>query len=153
MKRQKVKIKNYRAKRKAALFWVWNSPFCFCGRASFVSTLHKLNDGMRSKHSFSNVQISYCRCLYQNPVFMRVSAFWLCMIGKFIEQEEYDFLRENITPPWQNSIRPLSQQAFDYKRIKSQAYDITTNHICLGRGNDVSGYGARGCIQWHTVSS
>lgn len=32
----------------------------------------------------------------------------------YIEQLGYNTIRTHITPPWQSSIRPLSQQAFDY---------------------------------------
>ncbi len=34
--------------------------------------------------------------------------------GGYIEQLGYDTVRNSITPPWQSSIRPLSQEAFDY---------------------------------------
>jgi hypothetical protein len=34
--------------------------------------------------------------------------------GGYIEQLGYDTVRKSLTPPWQSSVRPLSQQAFDY---------------------------------------
>ena len=34
--------------------------------------------------------------------------------GGYIEQLGYDTVRNSIMPPWQSSIRPLSQEAFDY---------------------------------------
>lgn len=34
--------------------------------------------------------------------------------GKYVEQLGYDTIRKASTPPWQSSVRPLSQQAFDY---------------------------------------
>lgn len=34
--------------------------------------------------------------------------------GGYIEQLGYDTVRRSINPPWQSSIRPLSQAAFDY---------------------------------------
>lgn len=34
--------------------------------------------------------------------------------GGYIEQLGYETVRKSITPPWQSSIRPLSQEAFDY---------------------------------------
>lgn len=34
--------------------------------------------------------------------------------GGYIEQLGYDSVRKSINPPWQSSIRPLSQEAFDY---------------------------------------
>ncbi len=34
--------------------------------------------------------------------------------GGYIEQLEYDTVRKSINPPWQSSIRPVSQAAFDY---------------------------------------
>lgn len=34
--------------------------------------------------------------------------------GGYIEQLGYEDVRKSQLPPWQNSIRPLSQQAFDY---------------------------------------
>ena len=34
--------------------------------------------------------------------------------GGYIEQLCYDTVRNSIIPPWQSSIRPLSQEAFDY---------------------------------------
>lgn len=34
--------------------------------------------------------------------------------GDYIEQLGYDLVRNRPTPPWQSSIRPISQQAFDY---------------------------------------
>lgn len=34
--------------------------------------------------------------------------------GKYVEQLGYNTVRRSPTPPWQSSIRPLSQQAYDY---------------------------------------
>lgn len=34
--------------------------------------------------------------------------------GEYIEQLGYETVRNSINPPWQSSIRPLSQKAFDY---------------------------------------
>ena len=34
--------------------------------------------------------------------------------GGYIEQLGYDSVRKSINPPWQSSVRPLSQEAFDY---------------------------------------
>ncbi len=34
--------------------------------------------------------------------------------GGYIEQLGYDTVRKSINPPWQSSIRPISQAAFDY---------------------------------------
>lgn len=34
--------------------------------------------------------------------------------GGYIEQLGYDTVRNSINPPWQSSIRPISQKAFDY---------------------------------------
>lgn len=34
--------------------------------------------------------------------------------GGYVEQLGYDSIRKSINPPWQSSIRPLSQEAFDY---------------------------------------
>jgi len=34
--------------------------------------------------------------------------------GKYVEQLGYDSVRKSPVPPWQSSVRPLSQQAFDY---------------------------------------
>ena len=34
--------------------------------------------------------------------------------GKYVEELGYDTIRKSPTPPWQSSVRPLSQQAFDY---------------------------------------
>lgn len=34
--------------------------------------------------------------------------------GGYIEQLGYESVRKSIRPPWQSSIRPLSQEAFDY---------------------------------------
>lgn len=34
--------------------------------------------------------------------------------GGYIEQLGYETIRKSQTPPWQSSIRPLSQEAFDY---------------------------------------
>lgn len=34
--------------------------------------------------------------------------------GGYIEQLGYETVRKSIMPPWQSSIRPLSQEAFDY---------------------------------------
>ena len=34
--------------------------------------------------------------------------------GGYIEQLGYDTVRRSVNPPWQSSIRPLSQTAFDY---------------------------------------
>ena len=34
--------------------------------------------------------------------------------GGYIEQLGYETVRKNIMPPWQSSIRPLSQEAYDY---------------------------------------
>lgn len=34
--------------------------------------------------------------------------------GGYIEQLGYEDVRKSLLPPWQSSIRPLSQQAFDY---------------------------------------
>jgi hypothetical protein len=34
--------------------------------------------------------------------------------GGYIEQLGYETVRNSINPPWQSSIRPLSQKAFDY---------------------------------------
>ena len=34
--------------------------------------------------------------------------------GGYIEQLGYDTVRKNINPPWQSSVRPISQKAFDY---------------------------------------
>lgn len=34
--------------------------------------------------------------------------------GGYIEQLGYDTVRNSSTPPWQSSVRPLSQEAFDY---------------------------------------
>jgi len=34
--------------------------------------------------------------------------------GGYIEQLGYDSVRKSVNPPWQSSIRPLSQEAFDY---------------------------------------
>jgi len=34
--------------------------------------------------------------------------------GGYIEQLGYDTVRKSLTPPWQSSVRPISQQAFDY---------------------------------------
>ena len=34
--------------------------------------------------------------------------------GGYIEQLGYDTVRKSINPPWQSSVRPLSQEAFDY---------------------------------------
>ena len=34
--------------------------------------------------------------------------------GGYIEQLGYETIRNSINPPWQSSIRPISQQAFDY---------------------------------------
>lgn len=34
--------------------------------------------------------------------------------GGYIEQLGYNTVRNSITPPWQSSIRPLSQEAFDF---------------------------------------
>lgn len=34
--------------------------------------------------------------------------------GGYIEQLGYESVRNSINPPWQSSIRPLSQEAYDY---------------------------------------
>ncbi len=34
--------------------------------------------------------------------------------GGYVEQLGYDSVRKSINPPWQSSVRPLSQEAFDY---------------------------------------
>lgn len=34
--------------------------------------------------------------------------------GGYIEQLGYDTVRKSIMPPWQSSVRPLSQEAYDY---------------------------------------
>ena len=34
--------------------------------------------------------------------------------GGYIEQLGYNTVRKNINPPWQSSVRPISQKAFDY---------------------------------------
>ncbi len=34
--------------------------------------------------------------------------------GGYIEQLGYETIRNSINPPWQSSVRPISQQAFDY---------------------------------------
>ncbi len=34
--------------------------------------------------------------------------------GGYIEQLDYESVRKSINPPWQSSIRPLSQKAYDY---------------------------------------
>lgn len=34
--------------------------------------------------------------------------------GGYIEQLGFETVRKSITPPWQSSIRPLSQEAYDY---------------------------------------
>ena len=34
--------------------------------------------------------------------------------GGYIEQLGFDSVRKSVNPPWQSSIRPLSQEAFDY---------------------------------------
>lgn len=34
--------------------------------------------------------------------------------GGYIEQMDYDTVRKSINPPWQSSVRPLSQKAFSY---------------------------------------
>lgn len=34
--------------------------------------------------------------------------------SKYVEQLGYDAIRKSPTPPWQSSVRPLSQQAFEY---------------------------------------
>ena len=34
--------------------------------------------------------------------------------GKYVEQLGYETVRKSPTPPWQSSVRPLSQQAYDY---------------------------------------
>jgi len=34
--------------------------------------------------------------------------------GGYIEQLGYESVRKSINPPWQSSVRPLSQEAFDY---------------------------------------
>ena len=34
--------------------------------------------------------------------------------GGYIEQLGYDTVRKSIIPPWQSSVRPLSQEAFNY---------------------------------------
>ena len=34
--------------------------------------------------------------------------------GKYVEQLGYDTVRKSPTPPWQNSIRPLSESAYSY---------------------------------------
>lgn len=34
--------------------------------------------------------------------------------GEYVEQLGFDSVRKRPTPPWQSSIRPISQQAFDY---------------------------------------
>lgn len=34
--------------------------------------------------------------------------------GKYVEQLGYNTIRKSPVPPWQSSVRPLSQQAFDY---------------------------------------
>jgi len=34
--------------------------------------------------------------------------------GGYIEQLGYEKVRNNINPPWQSSIRPISEQAFDF---------------------------------------
>ena len=34
--------------------------------------------------------------------------------GGYIEQLGYNTVRRSINPPWQSSVRPLSQEAFDY---------------------------------------
>lgn len=34
--------------------------------------------------------------------------------GGYVEQLDYDTVRKSITPPWQSSVRPLSQKAFEY---------------------------------------
>lgn len=34
--------------------------------------------------------------------------------GGYVEQLGYDSVRKSVNPPWQSSIRPLSQEAFDY---------------------------------------
>ena len=39
--------------------------------------------------------------------------------GGYIEQLGYSSVRNSVNPPWQSSIRPLSQQAYDYILEKS----------------------------------
>ena len=34
--------------------------------------------------------------------------------GKYVETLGYETVRKSPTPPWQSSVRPLSQEAFDY---------------------------------------
>lgn len=39
--------------------------------------------------------------------------------GGYVEQLGYSTVRKSVNPPWQSSIRPLSQQAYDYILEKS----------------------------------
>ncbi|MFD1403002.1 hypothetical protein [Robinsoniella peoriensis] len=34
--------------------------------------------------------------------------------GGYIEQLGYDFIRKSINPPWQSSVRPISEAAYNY---------------------------------------
>ena len=43
--------------------------------------------------------------------------------GGYIEQLGYDTVRKSINPPWQSSIRPLSEEAYRYIIQKSGAED------------------------------
>lgn len=52
-------------------------------------------------------KLTDCRCFEQKvPIYLPD--------GGYIEQLGYESVRKSITPPWQSSIRPLSQTAYDY---------------------------------------
>lgn len=55
--------------------------------------------------------------------------------GGYIEQLGYDTVRNSINPPWQSSIRPLSQKAFDY--ILNAAGVQTTPNTTLASLDDL----------------
>lgn len=42
--------------------------------------------------------------------------------GGYIEQLGFETVRKSLNPPWQSSIRPLSQEAYDYILLSKRPY-------------------------------
>ncbi len=44
--------------------------------------------------------------------------------GGYVEQLGYDTVRKSINPPWQSSVRPLSEQAYSYILQHSGSHEM-----------------------------
>lgn len=44
--------------------------------------------------------------------------------GGYIEQLDYEEVRKSINPPWQSSIRPISQKAFNYIALMAGVQEL-----------------------------